>query len=52
MFVCIDTPAESGTKITEIGESVGVVTVMLETSDTMRKCKLAKILAEIDPTLR
>ena len=49
---CIDTPAESDTETKEMDESVGVMTVMSETSGATRKHKLAEMLAEIGPTLR
>ena len=45
-------PAESDTETTEMDEFVGVMTVMSETSSATRKHKLAKMLAEIGPTLR
>ena len=48
---CFDSPGESDTKTTEMDESVGVMTVMSETSGT-RKHKLAEMLAEVGPTLR
>ena len=47
---CIDTSTESNTETTEMDKSVGVMTVISETSDATHKHKLAEMLAEIGPT--